>query len=57
MAGTAWALAERGAATRGFRGVLASDLPQGSGLSSSAALELASSLALSGGELPAAGPR
>jgi galactokinase len=53
VAGTAWALAERGAATRGFRGILASDLPQGSGLSSSAALELASSLALSGGELPA----
>jgi galactokinase len=53
VAGTAWALAERGAATRGFRGILASDLPQGSGLSSSAALELASSLALSGGEAPA----
>ncbi|MEO5965625.1 MAG: galactokinase [Candidatus Limnocylindrales bacterium] len=52
VAGTAWALAERGVATRGFRGVLASDLPQGSGLSSSAALELASSLALCGGELP-----
>jgi galactokinase len=53
VAGTAWALAEAGAGTRGFRGLLASDLPQGSGLSSSAALELASSLALSGGELPA----
>ena len=37
---------------RGFRGVLESDLPQGSGLSSSAALELASALALSGGEEP-----
>jgi galactokinase len=52
VAGTAWALAEAGVATRGFRAVLASDLPQGSGLSSSAALELASSLALCGGELP-----
>ncbi len=53
VAGTAWALAEAGVTTRGFRGLLASDLPQGSGLSSSAALELASSLALSGGEPPA----
>lgn len=52
VAATAWAMAERGLATRGFRGILASDLPQGSGLSSSAALELASELALSGGELP-----
>jgi|WetSurMetagenome_2_1015567.scaffolds.fasta_scaffold189427_2 galactokinase len=52
VAGTAWALAERGVPTGGFRGVLASDLPQGSGLSSSAALELASSLALTGGEVP-----
>jgi galactokinase len=52
VAGTAWALQEAGAPVRGFRGVLASDLPQGSGLSSSAALELASSLALSGGDEP-----
>ncbi|HEY3334798.1 MAG TPA: galactokinase [Candidatus Limnocylindrales bacterium] len=52
LAGTAWALAEAGVATRGFRGLLASDLPQGSGLSSSAALELASSFALVGGALP-----
>ncbi len=52
IAGTAWALAEAGVATHGFRGILASDLPQGSGLSSSAALELVSSLALCGGELP-----
>ncbi len=56
VAGTAWALAERGVATRGFRGVLASDLPQGSGLSSSAALELASSLALSRRRAAGAGP-
>ncbi len=52
VAGPALALAEAGVVTGGFRGILASDLPQGSGLSSSAALELASSLALCGGELP-----
>jgi galactokinase len=53
VAGTAWALAEAGVEPRGFRGVLASDLPQGSGLSSSAALELASAFALAGGDPPA----
>jgi galactokinase len=52
VAGTAWALAERGVETRGFRGILASDLPQASGLSSSAALELASAFALVGGQVP-----
>jgi galactokinase len=52
IAGTAWAMAEAGLPVRGFRGELASDLPQGSGLSSSAALELAAALALSGGEEP-----
>jgi galactokinase len=46
LAGTAWALAEAGIPTRGFRGVLASSLPRASGLSSSAALELASAWAL-----------
>jgi galactokinase len=46
VAGTAWALAEAGIATRGFRGMLASSLPRASGLSSSAALELASAWAL-----------
>ena len=46
VAGTAWALAEAGIPTRGFRGVLASSLPRASGLSSSAALELASAWAL-----------
>ncbi len=50
VAGTAWSMAEAGLPVRGFRGVLESDLPQGSGLASSAALELASALALSGGE-------
>ncbi len=52
VAGTTWAMAEAGIATHGFRGVLGTDLPQGSGLSSSAALELASALALSGGSWP-----
>ena len=41
VAGTAWALAGAGIPTRGFVGVLASTLPRASGLSSSAALELA----------------
>ena len=45
-------MTEAGLPVGGFRGVLRSDLPQGSGLASSAALELASALALSGGEDP-----
>jgi galactokinase len=53
VAGMAWALIDAGQPVTGFRAVLVSDLPQGSGLSSSAALELASSLALSGGAVPA----
>jgi galactokinase len=53
VAGTAWAMADAGLATTGFRGVLASDLPAAAGLSSSAALELASAWALSAGERPA----
>jgi galactokinase len=52
VAGTAWAMAEAGLPVNGFRGVLASDLPQNAGLSSSAALELASALAMSGGDEP-----
>jgi galactokinase len=55
VAGTAWALLDAGEPVRGFRAILVSDLPQGSGLSSSAALELVSSLALSGGAQPAIG--
>ena len=51
-AGTAWALAEAGIPVRGLRGVVASSLPRGAGLSSSAALELASAWALA--EDPAA---
>ncbi|MFN2321479.1 MAG: galactokinase [Trueperaceae bacterium] len=39
--GVAWALQDGGHALRGFDGALASDVPRGAGLSSSAALELA----------------
>jgi galactokinase len=46
VAGTAWAMREAGLPVRGFRGVLDSTVPVGAGLSSSAALELASSWAL-----------
>lgn len=46
VAGTAWALAAAGIPTRGIRGTLSSTLPRASGLSSSAALELASAWAL-----------
>jgi galactokinase len=52
VAGMAWALATAGVAPRGFHGLLASDLPQGAGLSSSAALEVVSAWALSGGDAP-----
>jgi galactokinase len=48
VAGTAWSLQAAGHPVRGFRGILASSLPQGAGLSSSAALEMASALALLG---------
>jgi galactokinase len=46
--GTAWALAEAGYRTTGFRGVVASTLPAGGGLSSSAAIELGTAWALLG---------
>ncbi|HEX6740151.1 MAG TPA: galactokinase [Vicinamibacteria bacterium] len=39
--GTAWALAEAGAAVGGWEGVIAGEVPLGAGLSSSAALEIA----------------
>jgi galactokinase len=41
LEGVAWALQGAGHPLRGWEGVLASDVPRGSGLSSSAALELA----------------
>jgi galactokinase len=46
VAATAWSLADDGLRLRGFRGVLGSNLPMSSGLSSSAALEMASAWAL-----------
>lgn len=52
LGGTAWALAEAGIPTRGVRGMIASSLPRASGLSSSAALELATAWAIA--EDPAA---
>lgn len=54
LAGTAWAMREAGLAIRGFRGVLATNLPMGAGLSSSAAFELAAAWALAGGDAPTA---
>ena len=56
IAGTAWALAEHGQPVRGFDGVLASSLPIGSGLSSSAALEVVTAWALSAPGGPAVPP-
>jgi galactokinase len=41
LRGVAWALEQGGRPTRGWEGVAAGDVPQGAGLSSSAALELA----------------
>ncbi len=45
LIGVAWSLVERGYALRGWEGVVAGDVPIGSGLSSSAALELAAARA------------
>lgn len=45
ICGTAWALAEAGHVLAGWEGVLAGDVPIGAGLSSSAALELATARA------------
>src|SRR5688572_20972035 len=43
--GVAWALAEQGLTLRGFDGVISGNVPRASGLSSSAALEIASATA------------
>ena len=56
VVGMAWAIAESGGRPTGFRGMLASDLPQGAGLSSSAAIEVVAAWALSGGDRPAFDP-
>ena len=56
VAGMAWALGEAGTGPTGFRGLLASDLPQGAGLSSSAAIEVVAAWALSGGDRPPLDP-
>ena len=52
VAAVAWALAEAGLPTRGLRGVIASTLPENAGLSSSAAIELASAWALLDSTVP-----
>jgi galactokinase len=52
VAATAWALAEAGLPIGGLRGVIGSTLPEGAGLSSSAAIELASAWALLGDAAP-----
>jgi len=46
VVGTAWALGEAGHALTGLRGAIASSLPPNAGLSSSAAIELASAWAM-----------
>ena len=45
LKGTAWSLQDAGYALTGWEGVLAGDVPQGAGLSSSAALEMAAARA------------
>ena len=54
--GVAWALQEAGYALAGWEGVIAGDVPIGAGLSSSAALELATARAFAAVVRPAVGP-
>ena len=56
VAGTAWALTEAGLPLTGLRGVIASTLPPNAGLSSSAAIELASAWALLDDAAPGVDP-
>jgi galactokinase len=56
IAGTAWAMAGYGQPIRGFDGVISTTLPIGSGLSSSAALEVVTAWALSAPAGPALPP-
>jgi galactokinase len=56
VAGTAWAMQEAGLQIGGFRGVLDSTVPVGAGLSSSAALEMASTWALAAPKAIRPGP-
>jgi galactokinase len=56
VAGTAWALDEAGQPIGGFDGLLVSTLPIGSGLSSSAALEIVTAWALSAPDGPGLPP-
>jgi galactokinase len=56
VAGAAWSLRQAALPARGFDGIVDSTIPIGSGLSSSAALEVAATLALLGGERILAAP-
>jgi galactokinase len=56
VAATAWAMREAGLPIRGFRGLLSSTIPVGSGLSSSAAVEMAASWALADPRAPRPAP-
>lgn len=56
VVGTAWALGEAGLPLTGLRGVIASTLPPNAGLSSSAAIELASAWALLDEAAPSVDP-
>jgi galactokinase len=56
VAGTAWALHDAGEPIHGFDGIIVTTLPIGSGLSSSAALEIVSGWALSGPDGPRVPP-
>jgi galactokinase len=56
VAGTAWALQAAGQPIHGFDGIIVTTLPIGSGLSSSAALEIVSGWALSGPTGPRVAP-